>query len=1279
MALVGAVIVLGAIYYILRRRELVLDKSDAWSSFWTNLAKHALLRLNKQKINMRNWRPNIILFSGSKQARPHLIELGLALTGKLGAITNFELEITDEKNLPIQPIQKEQKLVPKLEYFNRKFRCNTLEEGIKTITSVYGFSGFEPNTIMMGWSRDTEKGDFLTNVLTDFRNKNLNAVLLDYDKNHGFGKKENIDIWWNGKGRVFSFSISLCKFILSSSDWRDARLRILVINNDTTITDRIHRNTSILLEEARISAEIKIIENGFENRTTEMIIRTESEGANLVMIGISQRSKQYTSEYIKTINNISSLPASLLILCPSSEFEEINLIDSAVKKTLEFPDQKGLVDLAPIPEITNETFKIRIEKLDNDYLQMTNQFVTDTFEKALKAQLTYVLDFNEQISMYFEDVKSELDTISGTQLLKSLHNNHQSFLNYFTGFFEKKAPAVLAETKETLTTGLNTFQDRLGNYVFESPETIIVEIKTEKKTKNRTIPYRKILNNHFNHKLNAESFKQLITLERSYGLMYTSLKDIILNSNELFENLIKNPKERHEKLKTGSEKILNEIKLLEAKIQNQLTLIRSSLQNTVREQVISFVNNTSATELLVSFKSKVKSRHSNNQEQLNEFPDEWFSNFVWINNSLYLDCFVLLNKKMSSRIISRTDERIINNLTENLLNPVNQLLSTIDQENLSGKISIPEIKTQELFLAKTLFQETLEKVSQFTAKFPALIEIPDRKIDEINTSENQNTTSPIQVEPYKIARHTLDTLFFEPYYRMLMNLEAQAQQMIEDYRENCSLIKFRYSNIDLQDDLEINHHQNQINIINKLSFPLQKIKVGLSHEIDQLNDQSESLIRSAYSPLFSHSIIDSEKNLKNQVREHKGKKFNLGLRRALSRIKSFSNDQIVNLLNSRSSGMILAKKYLRKDKTQKVTTSQILDLTEKLMPDNHIFAQIPIFYVNLFKSKSFINDDFWVPREEESQKIKNARKRQKEGHVGAILITGEHGSGKTALTRWSTNHLFRKAHIYTVKPPVNGSVNPKDWIDSLQKATNLNESVDEIAGNLPVDSVIVINDLELWWERSNEGYAVIEEIINLIQKYSRKIFFILNCNIHSYHVINKIFPIDDSLLAIIECGPLDSKQIQQLISKRHKSSGLSFEYKNQSEDQIHPVRMAQLFNSYYDYSKGNPGVVLGEWLRNINSVDDQIMNISSASMPDTEFLDFIDKDWLIVIALFIQHKNMNAEKLARIMTMNIEDAEIYINRFFNSGILTLREGNVYTLNRYLEPFIVKVCIEKGII
>ena len=162
----------------------------------------------------------------------------------------------------------------------------------------------------MGWSKKKINETFLAEVLTDFKKKSLNAIFLNYNKDNGFGKKEKIDIWWNGKGRLITFALNLIKFIQSDKTWIDSEIRILVINNDSTIADKFIRSTNALLEEKRVKAEIKILTDDFGSRTKENIINYESKDADLVIIGVSQNQNSYHSEYITYINQLSKLNAN---------------------------------------------------------------------------------------------------------------------------------------------------------------------------------------------------------------------------------------------------------------------------------------------------------------------------------------------------------------------------------------------------------------------------------------------------------------------------------------------------------------------------------------------------------------------------------------------------------------------------------------------------------------------------------------------------------------------------------------------------------------------------------------------------------------------------------------------------------------------------------------------------------------------------------------------------------------------------------------------------------
>ncbi len=1278
IALAGAVVALGLIFFFLSRKELVLETGDAWSSFWTNLAKRSLLKLSNKKTDNRNWRPNIILFRGGKQERLHLVELGLAMSGKLGSLTDFEL-IIDGSPKSSPPINRDK--TKKVEhFFSRQIVSDSLENGIKSVTKIYGFSGFEPNTVMMGWSHDPKNAGYLANILADLKKKNMNAVFLDYDKNEGFGKKENIDIWWNGKGRHLSFALNLMRFILADAEWLDANLRILIINADNKITDKLHRNTTTLLEEKRINAEVKIISDDFGTRNKEMIINSESVEADLVILGISPNASSYTSNYIESIGQIFKLPASILILSPSDEFEEINII-SSVDKSATIETSNKVVELTQIPSIENKLVKIRIENLDKELLSLANDVIEETIVEAVNQQIGILKNMKEFIEFNFKNTEIALKNQKGPQLSKSVTKNHQIFLAFATQFFTKQGNQTLSEIKDSLSGGIAAFKAKSGNFIFESPESIIVTVNKEdsKKEKDISIPFRKVVADSVHGIMFSGLFEHLQAFDKITSRFYSELKNIIVKTNDIYERRKLNQTNFSADLQEGKQQIWNDFETLEKMLLNEIANSKSEIVNALRNWIIELSSDLSSIDPRKQINNKLKTKNTNALENLEGFSDDWEINARILNNTVVLDCRILSEQKIIYEIIQNYTDKLISIVSDNVISPIDTILNNIEISKNPESAEIKNVIFTDNLTMRQMFQDVFLKISEMLERLPAEIEIADFTFSNDEAKNITGISTPVMVEPKKIARFYFDTRLYDPFYRELKQMDILVHQSIIESREAYSLLKFRTEN----EQLEIKNNSNTdkvfIDFLNSLQKQVLTEKNKLLEAENHLKFKAEETLKNAISPLYSHAIIESQHKISTLLRERTGKKFGLVFTRNWELIKGGINSLIVKLLYSSSGGMIQAKKYLNKNKDTKTGIRQILDLVENEMPDQKVFSQIPVFYRTLFNSKSLINDDFWVPMENETTIIKNALQRHKNGLGGAVLITGVHGSGKTALSRYCATHFFKKDRIFTISAPPDGTVNIADWLTEIRSVIGEGANSNEIFRNMPHDSLVVINDLELWWERTNNGYGVLKEIMDLIRAFGEKVFFLINTNTFSRNQINKAFPMEDYFLSVVECNPFDTKRLQQLVQRRHKTSGLTYFYRKESEESVSLIKTASLFNNFFLYSQGIPGVAMNAWLGNITKVDKQKIFITNPQYPNYDVLNHVNSDWLIVVALFIQHKNMSANKLARVMAITSDEAENSVYNLLNARIIELREKDVYTLNRYLEPFLVKVIADMGII
>jgi len=327
ISMMGAMIILIIIYYIIRKKQLRLAMGDVWQSVGASVLRTILTKLDQAKVVERNWRANILLFSGGKSSRPHLIEFAKYLVGKHGMISNFDLVLnTTSKVL----FPKHKQKIPEDEMsgdegvFARRQECSNIYAGIKSISATYGFSGVEPNTVLLGWARQTDDPVGFATMLKYLTDLDLNVVLLDYDELVGFGDYKQIDIWWRGGSNNGNLVLSLIKFIRLSYEWRNVTVRLMIISNDKQKEPKIIRDTKRVLDSMRMDAEIRIINN--ENSIPiNTVIKNESANADLIFLGIADVQDGKEMEFIERADSLYQDLGTIALVRASSFFKEIKI------------------------------------------------------------------------------------------------------------------------------------------------------------------------------------------------------------------------------------------------------------------------------------------------------------------------------------------------------------------------------------------------------------------------------------------------------------------------------------------------------------------------------------------------------------------------------------------------------------------------------------------------------------------------------------------------------------------------------------------------------------------------------------------------------------------------------------------------------------------------------------------------------------------------------------------------------------------------------------------
>ncbi|MBJ2174453.1 amino acid permease [Aureibaculum sp. A20] len=328
VAMMGALAVIGGLYFWLQRKEVKIKSTDIWKSVWENVVNKGLKRIdNKQNVNS-SWNPNVILFSRESDHQSYLLELSKAVSGRTGIVTNFDLIIDNKNKIPLKRSEQTVRdgIYKDLGIFARRIKIENLYSGITNIAMTFGFSGVEPNTIMMGWPKGLEDSVEYETMTENLLHLDYNLLYLDFDIQKKFGNYKTVDLWWRETdSKNAEMMLNIARFILSSPKWDHTSIRVLFINNTDIDPIIIHNKIAKLVDDLRVIVEIKIIENVKEQIPFFDIIKDYSANTNLTIIGIPNYKIEQQAAYIVSANQLFETIGSALLVKAANNFNVLDL------------------------------------------------------------------------------------------------------------------------------------------------------------------------------------------------------------------------------------------------------------------------------------------------------------------------------------------------------------------------------------------------------------------------------------------------------------------------------------------------------------------------------------------------------------------------------------------------------------------------------------------------------------------------------------------------------------------------------------------------------------------------------------------------------------------------------------------------------------------------------------------------------------------------------------------------------------------------------------------
>jgi amino acid transporter len=1254
LAMFGSIVIILGIFFWLQRKQIALESSDVWQSVWQNIVAKGLKKLDAKESDVVNWNPNIILFSGKSAHRSYLVELCNTISGRTGIVTNFNLILDkNSKNTlsKADQIVKDEEF-EKLGVFARQVKVDNIFKGIENIASTFGFSGVEPNTIMMGWPRELSNSSDYATMTQKLLLLDYNLLYLDFDKKKKFGNYQTVDLWWRETdSKNAEMMLNIARFVLQSPRWSNVNIRVLFVNHNNIDNQVIKSKIAKLVKDLRVNVEIKIINNGVEQTPFYDIIALQSVNTDLTLVGIPNIQIEKQAEFIVNTNHLFETIGSTLMVKASNNFNELEL--NLSQESIVIDDNK--VELKPLPAIDDTILSEQVLELDTHLLAS----LSELSQPALTSIASFYTQFVEDLNDEFAILTSKLAAIDRSAEAIPLLQSFVDKLGELSVLFRQNK---LDAASEVLEKGIVTMVTSRAEFLKQAPRTL--KISSSKKLR-----WRYILKYYFSARITPNTQQILYDFgAKSFVLLNAISEGIAIQSNLFIENFSAgNPSSLAVFDESIKQLILNQKENVLKLKNNALTALQNFDRNICVELLENFEDPMYFTDIRKAYKRMQKHELLKYKRDIVDFANNWLRNQVlshrqaetgWhllhsalglagINETIkaHLDDSLLHPQHKKLEVLSNAAEALSKNGNKGIetttINAVNQLASGTSHVNFTN-----------------LFEEEEKKIIGISQDALKTVELMSPESFNLLFKEQGDAVDTIPVNLFSIQNHVIQSDYLAPLQDILQTLEESYNQNSEDIYNSANHISQLINELKKDQTRKENAvliKEEQENIENHV--------VALNKLADSFSLDLSTNLRQAQDNLDIRTIINSEELLskashkpviRSRFHEWKSHKAD-ALKHRRSRIVDFINKH-------RQEIDTLKFDELHNTYFNKIEQSRAFIDSHKIDPS--VSEVLPFYYKKLFTG-SHLAGAGNARNAEFSSAIKTLD-IIKSGTSGAIMIIGDSLSGKTYFSE-NLAKTLTGLEKYDVNPPENQSYTSNDLHDAFRKIFDKKGTSFTILNQLKKSRVFIFNDIERWWTRSKNGSICLDYLAELIEKVGSKHFFILNCNKYSYQIIKETSALEKKLLATIIIRPASSHELKNIVFNRHKIGGAEVYYRKDLVGESN--RIKELINEIHGQSSGNVGVALHLWLTSISMTDGKELHIGKPKVQP--FPSINHPEWKLLLYHFMLHRKLSEQQLQEIFVEDALRTKSSLIEMEKSGLVFKQPDGNYQLN-----FVARFYIEK---
>jgi amino acid transporter len=303
---VSALLVIGIIYSLLLKRNLVSPWGDVRGGIFVSLSEWAAQKAMSMPYHPKLWKPSILILLEDHQnfkSISRLIRNILFPSGRLISMTilnghqNTEKELSSLEDVLI-PLKEEKIFVNSIVINGSNFE-NGLSVALQTLKNTY----LPPNTVFFTISNNKEKQAYLSRIMKDIIPVELGMMALYMHPKYGLGQERRINLWL--RDRSPNLNLAALTALQLSRNLQGAHITLIRVIKEEKQVEQVATELHHFKTEARlpVNTESKVIVGHFAQAI-------DQEEADLTIIGMPV-------PYEQMFSLIEQIPSTVLFVADS--------------------------------------------------------------------------------------------------------------------------------------------------------------------------------------------------------------------------------------------------------------------------------------------------------------------------------------------------------------------------------------------------------------------------------------------------------------------------------------------------------------------------------------------------------------------------------------------------------------------------------------------------------------------------------------------------------------------------------------------------------------------------------------------------------------------------------------------------------------------------------------------------------------------------------------------------------------------------------------------------